>query len=91
VTSDERHGISLCAAVLTRSSTKSAGAKYRCECALGSSDANRAYRQNRLRDRELSSAPGESGMVIGILLLCVVLLLASAVERPAPPENSKTN
>jgi hypothetical protein len=30
-------------------------------------------------------------MVVGLLLLCVVLLLASAVERPAPPEDSETN
>jgi len=25
-------------------------------------------------------------MIVGILILCVVLLLASAVEGPAPPE-----
>jgi len=26
-------------------------------------------------------------MIVGILILCVVLLLASAVERPTPPEH----
>jgi hypothetical protein len=29
------------------------------------------------------------GMIVVILFLCVVLLLASAVERPNPPENER--
>jgi hypothetical protein len=37
-------------------------------------------------DREFSSTSGVAGMILTILILCVALLLASAVEQPATPE-----